>query len=84
MSKSLTKPLTKAKQEVLVYMLLGDSYAEMALKSDKTEQTLRTTASRIFKHFGIKTGTNGGGRHKIMSLFIDQQKLQAEIDIMMQ
>ena len=74
------KKLTKAKQEVLVFMLLGDSYAEMALKCNKTEQTVRTTAARIFKHFGIKSGTNGGGRHQIMAMYIDQDKLQAEIN----
>lgn len=74
------KKLTKAKQEVLVFMLKGDSYAEMALKCNKTEQTVRTTAARIFKHFGIKSGTNGGGRHQIMAMYIDQDKLQAEIN----
>jgi len=76
------KKLTKAKQEVLVFMLLGDSYAEMALKCNKTEQTVRTTAARIFKHFGIKSGTNGGGRHQIMAMYIDQDKLQTEINKM--
>ncbi len=76
------KKLTKAKQEVLVFMLLGDSYAEMAVKCNKTEQTVRTTAARIFKHFGIKSGTNGGGRHQIMAMYIDQEKLQTEINKM--
>jgi DNA-binding NarL/FixJ family response regulator len=76
------KKLTKAKQEVLVFMLLGDSYAEMAKKCNKTEQTVRTTAARIFKHFGIKSGTNGGGRHQIMAMYIDKDKLQAEINKM--
>ena len=76
------KKLTKAKQEVLVFMLLGDSYAEMAVKCNKTEQTVRTTAARIFKHFGIKSGTNGGGKHQIMAMYIDQEKLQTEINKM--
>jgi len=76
------KKLTKAKQEVLVFMLLGDSYAEMAKKCNKTEQTVRTTAARIFKHFGIKSGTNGGGRHQIMAMYIDKDKLQTEINKM--
>tara|TARA_R110000803_G_scaffold194052_1_gene257063 strand:+ start:1596 stop:1841 length:246 start_codon:yes stop_codon:yes gene_type:complete len=78
------KELTKAKQEVLVFMLLGDSYATMAKKCDKTEQTVRTTAARIFKHYGIVAGTNGGGRHQIMAMFIDKKKLKREIDKMME
>lgn len=78
------KELTKAKQKVLVSILSGDSYADMAIALDKNEQSIRTTAARVFKHFGIKGGTNGGGRHQLMSLFIDKKKLKREIDKMME
>jgi DNA-binding NarL/FixJ family response regulator len=77
---TMYKELTRAKQEVLVSLLQGDSYADIAVRLNKNEQTIRTTAARVFKHFDINGGTNGGGRHQLMSLFIDKKKLKREVD----
>lgn len=65
--------LGEGSQQVLVYLLEGLSYEQIAGKIDKSEGSVRQAASRIFKHYGID------GRHGLIKVFVDKRLLRKEI-----
>ena len=70
--------LSHKQHEAFVFTLLGLSASQVAAKMDVEITTVRVHLLSVYKHFKVNT------KAQLLSLYLDKNKIQKEIDKMME